>query len=103
MRRREIAPRPNWAEEIEALGFDFNALDGIPYWHESACYSFSADEIDIVEAAANELHRLCLLAVERIVAERLYPRFGLSPAVAALIEASWAARQPAIYGRFDLI
>ena len=103
MERLDIAPRPDWPAQIEALGFDFNALDGIPYWHEAACYRFTADEIDVIEAAANELHALCLQAVERIVAERLYGRLGLPPAAWPLIEASWAARQPSLYGRFDLV
>ena len=103
MQRLEVAPRPDWPARIEALGFDFNALDGIPYWHEGACYSFSAEEIDGIEAAANTLHGLCLQAVERIVTERLYGRLGLAPWIGGLIEASWRAKQPAVYGRFDLV
>jgi glutathionylspermidine synthase len=103
MERLDLTPRPNWAQEIEALGFDFNALDGIPYWHEAACYRFSAAEIERIEAAANDLHGLCLQAAERIVTERLYARLGLPPGVWPLIEASWAARQSSVYGRFDLV
>jgi glutathionylspermidine synthase len=103
MERLDIVPRPDWPQRIEALGFDFNALDGIAYWHEAACYRFSAAEIDEIEAAANTLHGLCLAAVDRIVSDGRYGGFGISPAQQALIQSSWNARRPSVYGRFDLI
>lgn len=103
MKRHDITPRPNWSSKIEALGFDFYHIDGIPYWHESACYEFSAGEIDMIESAANDLHRMCLRAVERIIGERLFPLLGISPEVGKLITKSWERRDPGIYGRFDLI
>jgi glutathionylspermidine synthase len=103
MERLVIDPRSNWTTEIEKLGFDFYLMDGIPYWTENACYRFDAEEIDRIEAAANTLHRLCMYAVERIVGERLYPMLGIDPEVGAEIAESWKRRDPAIYGRFDLM
>ena len=67
MERLRIEPRPNWTREVEALGFDFYTIDGVPYWGEDACYRFTAAEVDIIEEAANKLHKLCLYAVQRIV------------------------------------
>ncbi|HLY54891.1 MAG TPA: glutathionylspermidine synthase family protein [Stellaceae bacterium] len=103
MLRYPLDPRPDWQSRLEALGFDFYRPEGVPYWQESACYGFTAAEIDTVEAAANELHGLCLQAVERIVSERLYPLLGIAPEIGRLIEVSWQRRDPAVYGRFDLV
>lgn len=103
MKRNVIEPRPNWSTQIEALGFDFYHIDGIPYWHEKAYYEFSASEIDVIEAAANEVHRLCLRAIERIVSQRLYPLMGIDPEIGKLITASWERHDPGVYGRFDFL
>lgn len=103
MERLRIEPRPNWKKEIEALGFDFYTQDSVPYWGEDAGYRFSAAEVDIIEEAANKLHKLCLYAVQRIVDMRLYPLLGIDPEVGRLITESWEGREPAVYGRFDLI
>lgn len=102
MERCVTTPRADWAAQVEALGFDFYQEGGIPYWDESACWRFSAAEIDVIYAAANTLHGLCLQAVERIVSQRLYPLLGIDPEVGRLIEASWRRGEPAFYGRFDL-
>ena len=67
MKRETLTPRADWREQCEALGFDYHSIDGI-YWDERACYAFSADEVDTLEAATGELHRLCLEAAARVVA-----------------------------------
>lgn len=103
MKRIKISPRTNWSADIEKLGFDFYHIDGVPYWNESAYYEFNAAEIDMIEAAANAVHRLCLRAIERIISERLYPFMGIDPDLGKLIAQSWENREPAIYGRFDFL
>ncbi len=102
MRRVPLTPRTDWKAQVEALGFDFHTLDGAPYWDETACWEFSAAEIDVVEDAADELHRLCMAAVDFVIRERTYEPFRLPPAAIPLIEASWRAGEPSLYGRFDL-
>lgn len=101
MRRETRAPRADWRERVEALGFDFHTLDG-PYWVEDACYRFDVDEIDRIEAAGNELHRLCLEAVAHVVKRGDYASLGLDDRAATLVERSWRAQEPALYGRMDL-
>ncbi len=103
MERLKIEPRPNWTKEVETLGFDFYTMDGVPYWGEDACYRFTAAEVDIIEEAANKLHKLCVYAVQRIVDMRLFPLLGIDPEIGRLITESWERREPAVYGRFDLI
>jgi len=102
MKRLVLSPRPNWEARVAEQGISFACVDGKPYWDESAAYEFTAAEIDRIEAATNELHRICLEAGQTIVDRRWYDRLGLPPAAIPLIEASWEADEPSLYGRFDL-
>lgn len=56
MRRERCTPRPDWQARCEAVGFTFHSEDG-GYWDESACYAFTADEVDVLEAATEAVHR----------------------------------------------
>ena len=85
-RRKQNAP----------AGFDFYTQDGVPYWGEDACYRFTAAEVDIIEEAANKLHKLCMHAVQQIVEMRLYPLLGIDPEIGRLISESWERREPAV-------
>lgn len=101
--RREIRdPRPDWRRKVEALGFSFHTLEGAPYWNESAAYVFEREEIEVLESATNELHRMCLECVERVISEGEFARFGLPEAAWPVISQAWDDDPPAIYGRFDL-
>jgi glutathionylspermidine synthase len=51
VRRERCTPRPDWQAKCEAVGFTFHSEDG-GYWDESACYAFSADEVDVLEATS---------------------------------------------------
>lgn len=102
MRRETCTPRAGWRDKVEMLGFDFHTIDGEPYWREDICYRFSADEIDTLEDATAELHSMCLETVDRIVNAARYRDFGLDDRAADLIDRSWRAREPALYGRMDL-
>ena len=101
MRREALTPRANWREQCEALGFEYHSIDGV-YWDERACYAFSADEVDTLEAATVELHRLCLEAAARVVAERRWEEFAIPAAFAPMVEASWERGDGSLFGRFDL-
>jgi len=103
MRRERVAERPDWRARVEALGFDFHTIDGAAYWREDVCYRFGAYEIDTLEDATAELHSLCLEAVDRIVRDGRCAELGLDDTAARLVERSWHAREPALYGRMDLV
>jgi glutathionylspermidine synthase len=75
---------------------------GAPYWNESAAYAFTSDEVDIVEEATNTLHRLCLDAVEYVIANNRFADLGIPNLAIPLIKRSWQDRAPSLYGRFDL-
>ena len=101
MRREERTPRRDWPQRVEDLGFHFHSIDGT-YWDERACWRFSADEVDTLEAATAELHARCLEAVERVVSRGDYARLRIPEAFHALVERSWRDADPTLYGRFDL-
>lgn len=109
MQRISIGPRPDWPAKLEALGFDWHSAPTPEdptgrYWDESAYWEFTADEVDRLEAATEELHGMCLASAEHAIAQRLLPRYGFSRETIALIEESWRRRdddQLSLYGRFD--
>ncbi len=100
MKRINIQPRNNWQKEVEKLGFGFHTTN-VPYWNESAYYSFDLDEILFIERATTELWDLCLGAVQHVIDNNLYNQFSIPENFIPLIEKSWAEDHPAIYGRFD--
>jgi glutathionylspermidine synthase len=102
MRREASTPRPGWQQKLEQLGFDYYMPEGKAYWTEQACYAFTSDEIDVLDAATEELHGLCLKAVEYVVANKLWQRMRIPPAWGDYIEQVWRRSDPTIYGRFDL-
>ena len=101
MERIAITPRPDWKEKVEKLGFLFHSTDAL-YWDESVCYQFTVAEIDVLEAATNELHRICLEAVQHVIDANLFSRFGIPDRFIPLVKASWEREDLSLYGRFDL-
>ncbi|MBI1325453.1 glutathionylspermidine synthase family protein [bacterium] len=102
MRRLSILPRPNWQKKVEAKGLEIHTLDGKPYWNESACYVFTAAEIDVLEKAVADLFDMCVQAAGFVIENRMWDLFDIPPAYGDWIVSSWDADQPSLYGRFDL-
>ena len=107
MQRRTITPRPNWQQIVESQGLLWHGaregLQAAPYWNESAFYEFTAKEVDELEAATNELDRMCIEAGQRVIDEKMYAQFGIPERAIPLIEESWEKEPPSLYGRFDLV
>jgi glutathionylspermidine synthase len=102
MKREERVPRIDWPRKVEELGFDFHTFDGEVYWDERACYRFTADEIDRLEAATGELQERVIEAVESVIAKGDYGRFAIPEPFHRLIEESWNDDERSLFGRFDL-
>ena len=100
MKRITTQPRNNWQTEVEKLGFGFHTTN-VPYWDESAYYSFTMDEVLLIEKATAELWDLCLGAVQHVMDNNLYSQFGIPEQYIKYIEKTWTEDHPAIYGRFD--
>ncbi len=102
MKRSPVAHiRNNWQSKLQDVGFHFYEMEGKTYWDESAFYEFTSDEVDRLESVTDELYRMCLELVDRIVREKLYERLAIPPAFWRYVEKSWERREPSIYGRFD--
>ncbi len=101
MKRTTIKPRNNWQQQVENLGFGFHTTD-VPYWDESAYYTLSSREVTQIEQATAELWDKCLGAVQHVIDNNLYAKFGIPEIYIPLIENSWNNDEPSIYGRFDL-
>jgi glutathionylspermidine synthase len=102
MKRLTHPPREGWQARVEAAGLHHHSLDGVPYWHEEAHYAFTLDEVYRVENATRELHALCIDAAEAVIRGRRYAELAIPPHAVPLIEESWEADAPSVYGRFDL-
>ncbi|MDP3855679.1 glutathionylspermidine synthase family protein [Phenylobacterium sp.] len=103
MRRIALSPRRDWKAKAEAVGFTWHHADGRRYWDERAYYAFTLNQVeDHIEAATAELHRLCLeLVAEVVESPALMTRLAIPEAAQALVAASWKAKEPSLYGRFD--
>ena len=102
MKRIKNDVRRNWQKIVESQGMVYHTADGVPYWDESAYYQFTSKEIDVLETATNELHKICLDAVQHVIDNKRYKELCIPEAAIPLIEYSWNNETPAIYGRFDL-
>ena len=105
MQRLATPPRPDWRSHVERdLGFVFHTTDGAPYWDETCCYGFTAEEVDALEAATGELEQMCLELVDRVVkaGDAAYDRLFIPRPAWEAIEHSWTAGEKNLYGRFDL-
>ena len=102
MRRESRTPRSDWKVQVERLGLTFHTVDDQIYWNESAAYRFEPDEIAVLESATDELHAMCLAAVDRLVEKNEFHRLSIPKEAHAAIVRAWEADPPALYGRFDL-
>jgi glutathionylspermidine synthase len=105
VQRHASQPRPDWRNRVESKGLLFHttpdAAGGKPYWNEEAYYSFSAAQIDTLEKATNELHEMCLHAVQHVIDRDRFFELDIPAKAVPLIKWAWEAEPPSIYGRFD--
>jgi glutathionylspermidine synthase len=102
MKRIKTEARKDWQKIVSSQGLTYHTVDNIPYWDETAYYQFSSQEVDMLEKSTNDLHALCLSAVQHIIDEKRYAELQIPNIAVSLIENSWERETAAIYGRFDL-
>lgn len=102
MRRETIKPRDGWQKRLEDAGCYYHHVDGKPYWREDAVYVFTQAEIDRIEEAADTLHEMCVEHCAQVVQRGDYEGYGFPDEVKQLVEQSFRAKEPSLYGRFDL-
>lgn len=101
MQRITIQPRPNWQSKVEEVGLTFHTPDGVRYWDETAYYRLTAQEVDVLEKAANDLHQMCIEAADDVVNNGLFDLLGVPAEAVPHIKASWERDDFSLYGRFD--
>ena len=104
MQRIDIPPRQDWQKKVESVGLTYHSPEIMApraYWDESACYQFTAAEVDTVEAAANTMQEMCLAAAQHVIDRKRYAELEIPPEAVPIIEWAWNAEPPALYGRFD--
>ncbi len=101
MKRKSIESRDNWEKKVEEVGLLFHHTPEGLYWDETAYYRFTARQVDELERATNELHALCLEAVQHIIDEDRFADLAIPPAAVPLIRQAWEDEPPSLYGRFD--
>ena len=103
MRRIASPPRADWQKRVEAAGLLWHTGEQHAYWNEAAFYEFTAKEVDLLASATNELEEMTRQAAQYAIDNRLYLRMGIPELAVPLIERSWVAEPPSLYGRFDLM
>src|SRR5580704_3279421 len=101
MRRVDSTPGKNWESRVEAAGLTWHSAESA-YWNEAAFYELAPRDVELLESSTNELARMTLHAAEHIIDNKLYAQVGIPQSAVALIENSWEAEPPSLYGRFDL-
>jgi hypothetical protein len=103
LRRLKLTPRPDWQAKAEAVGFVYHHTEGQAYWDESVAYAFTLDQVEQdLEPAAAELHDLCLDLVDEVAgSQELMERLAIPAEHRDFVAASWRAKSPSLYGRFD--
>jgi glutathionylspermidine synthase len=104
MERIGATERSDWKRQATELGFDYNTVDGKPYWDETAYYRFSLAEIEAdLEATTQELIGMCYQAVEQVIgSEALLRRLAIPEFAWDYLRRSWQRQDKDLYGRFDL-
>jgi glutathionylspermidine synthase len=106
MRRINLTPRTDWQTKVESVGLTYHSPEAMAprtYWDESACYEFTAAEIDTLEAAANTMQEMCLAAAQHVIDNKRFAELEISTEAVPIIEWAWDAEPPALYGRFDFL
>jgi glutathionylspermidine synthase len=103
MHRIASPPRADWQRKVEAAGLTWHTAEHLPYWNESAFYEFTANEVDLLASATNQLEEMTRQAAQHIIDNRLYSHLAIPDLAIPLIESSWEAEPPSLYGRFDLM
>ncbi len=100
-------PRPdmvNWLKN----DVEYDITDSPTYIDPDIVVQISEAEADHLEDAATELYGMCLKAVDKVIKDDRFAEFGIGPAQAAYIKATWnrklpdgSTRDPELAGRFD--
>jgi glutathionylspermidine synthase len=87
-------PRIGWQSRVEQAGFSYHTPNGVTYWDESVSYLFTHDQVAVLEKASNQLHRMCLKAVDYVIHENLFEHFFIPRLIFRLLKQAGRGRLP---------
>ena len=94
MRRIDLQPRQDWEARVESQGFRVpHARRGAVLGRDPPATRSTTDEIDEIERATYALDEMCLEAVQHVIDEAPFERFGIPERVRRLGRASWETRR----------
>ncbi|MBI3440740.1 MAG: glutathionylspermidine synthase family protein [Proteobacteria bacterium] len=88
----------------------YHIWNGYDYIESEYVAEISKGQADFLSSVAEEMYRMCITAVDRVITENRFTEFGIGPLQAKHIIASWnraqagqggISRDPELYGRFD--
>ena len=100
MQRIQSESRPDKDQKLESIGLSFHAWDN--YWKEDVAYKFTAEQVDVLEEATQELQKMWNAAVEHVITHNRMGELGIPEAYWQAIRDSWSRKDMTLYGRFDL-
>ena len=104
MHRANTGERACLKRRLEDSDFPFHAIHGPLHWVEESAYALTPDQVDRdLASPSEELHRMCLEVVDRVVeSDALMEKFSIPDHARDMVRESWKRGDPGIYGRFDL-
>ncbi|SPO06073.1 uncharacterized protein DNG_08762 [Cephalotrichum gorgonifer] len=111
MRRIPVEKRPNATRLVQSQGLVYTTNPdpgdlSDPYWPDDRYYSFTSEEIELLERAGKDVFDMCCEAGDYLVAhpEVITDRMAIPAFALGQIKQSWE-QEPAwgsVYGRFDV-
>ena len=77
--------------------------DGSNYWNEGVCYKLQKEIVERCKTATEELHKICVKAVEfEFNDNKTLNQLGIPQTFWPLVKNSFVRGDSSVYGRFDL-
>lgn len=109
MRAKPVTPQKDFNSFIEKES-GYHTWDRYNYIESDHVAEITETQADFLEEAAQEIYRMCLSAVDKVIREKRFAEFGIGPVQARHITNSWqrnpgwpdgSSRDPELYGRID--
>lgn len=102
MQKININPRKDWQNKVSELGLVWHSDETHNYWDESAYYSLTPQEINLIKQATKDVYEMYVAAGDYIIENNLFYMLDIPSWCAPLIIDAWNDEPPCLnYGRFD--
>ncbi|EQL01465.1 hypothetical protein G6O67_005317 [Ophiocordyceps sinensis] len=111
MRRITVEMRPNATRLVQSQGLVYTEAADSPgptdnYWPDDVVYSFTSEEIELLERAGQDVFAMCCEAADHLMdhPEVITGKMGIPAFALKQIRETWDREPPwgSVYGRFDI-